>query len=181
MPTIMLVRQVLFASGIGLAGGLGGAAMAIAQTITQPYTPIFENLSIAPGFTQTNNAAPTVLRGISGGERLAQEITGRISTPTGECQGFIDDTPDHQLELQAFFNYLELQVQSPADTTLVVRGPGGTWCNDDYITMNPGIAGQWFSGTYSIWIGSFAENTYHPYVIRVLEQAPESLVPESAQ
>jgi hypothetical protein len=51
----------------------------------------------------------------------------------------------------------------------VVRGPGGTWCNDDYTNMNPGIAGQWLSGTYQIWVGSYQEDQYYPYVIRISE------------
>jgi hypothetical protein len=71
--------------------------------------------------------------------------------------------------LQDFFNYLRLQVQSSEDTTLVIRGPGGTWCNDDYTDMNPGIAGQWLSGTYHIWVGSYERENYHPYVIRISE------------
>ena len=65
-----------------------------------------------------------------------------------------------------FFDYLSLQVESPEDTVLVVRGPGGSWCNDDVLGFNPGLAGEWFSGTYDVWVGSYNEETYHPYIIR---------------
>lgn len=166
-------RSLLLSS---LSWGLVSAP-ALAQTFEQPYSRIFENISLAPGFDQPGSREPVTLRGISGGQQAAPDVTGRISTPTGDCVGFIDSTPDHEMELQEFFNYLELQVQSPADTTLVIRGPGGTWCNDDYITMNPGIAGQWLSGTYEIWIGSYEADTYHPYVIRLSERAVGAMQP----
>jgi hypothetical protein len=52
----------------------------------------------------------------------------------------------------------------------VIRGPGGTWCNDNYSGKNPGIAGQWLSGTYQIWVGSPNQTTFSPYVIRVTQQ-----------
>ncbi|HEY9646374.1 MAG TPA: hypothetical protein V6C88_08405, partial [Chroococcidiopsis sp.] len=65
-----------------------------------------------------------------------------------------------------------LQVQSTGDTMLVVRGPGGTWCNDSYNGQNPGIAGQWFSGTYEIWVGSPSNDAYYPYIIRISGTEP---------
>ncbi|MEB3232637.1 MAG: hypothetical protein VKJ64_16630, partial [Leptolyngbyaceae bacterium] len=125
-------------------------------------TPLFENAVLTPNAM----ANPTVVRGISGGPLRAGQVAGRAETATGICIGFVDREPDHQIELTAFFDYLSLQVESPADTVLVVRGPGGSWCNDDVQGFNPGLAGEWFSGTYDIWIGSYDADTYHPYVIR---------------
>lgn len=61
-------------------------------------------------------------------------------------------------------------MQSPKDTTIIVRGPGGIWCNDDFKGKNPGIAGQWLPGTYSIWVGSYDQTKYHPYVLRITER-----------
>lgn len=136
----------------------------------RPFPPsastIFENVTLSPAFSP----APATVRGISGGALAANELVGRAETITGACVGFIDQQPDHRMVLTQFFNYLSLQIQSTENTTLVVRGPGGTWCNDDYSGKNPGIAGQWLSGTYEIWIGSFEQNTYHPYVIEMTEQ-----------
>jgi hypothetical protein len=83
--------------------------------------------------------------------------------------GFVDEQPDHTIELTAFFNYLSLVVESPQDTTIVISGPGGTWCNDDFQGKNPGIAGQWLAGTYRVWVGSYDKNKYHPYVIKISE------------
>jgi hypothetical protein len=58
-------------------------------------------------------------------------------------------------------------VESPQDTTILISGPGGTWCNDDFEGKNPGIAGQWLAGTYKVWVGSYDKNNYHPYIIRI--------------
>ncbi|NJK28104.1 MAG: hypothetical protein HC925_05815, partial [Coleofasciculaceae cyanobacterium SM2_3_26] len=66
-----------------------------------------------------------------------------------------------------FFTYLSLEVESSEDTTLVIQGPGGTWCNDDYRNMNPGIAGQWLAGEYRVWVGSYKRGEYYPYAIRL--------------
>lgn len=132
---------------------------------SSPLT-IFENVTLSPSFSPD----PSTVRGISGGPQTATDVAGRAETVTGPCNGFVDQQPDHTVVLTQFFPYLSLQIQSSDDTTLVIRGPGGTWCNDDYSGKNPGIAGQWLSGTYQIWIGSYAENAYSPYVIRFTEQ-----------
>jgi hypothetical protein len=50
-----------------------------------------------------------------------------------------------------------------------VKGPGGTWCNDDFDGKNPGIVGEWLPGTYQIWIGSYKENESLPYTLKITE------------
>ncbi|HEY9639666.1 MAG TPA: hypothetical protein V6C57_04240 [Coleofasciculaceae cyanobacterium] len=147
--------------GIGLVTGLLVDLPAIAQN----PTTIFENPTLSPNFTPD----PTMVRGISGGDVPASQITGKAETATGPCNGFVDTAPDHTIVLTQYFNYLSLQVQSTDDTTLVIRGPGGTWCNDDYSGKNPGIAGKWLSGTYQIWVGSYQKDKYFPYVMRITE------------
>lgn len=162
--------------GLGLRIGLSAAVTIVtmgllsngpvsAQQSPSPRLSIFEDVTLSPNFSPD----PTTVRGISGGEQAASEISGRADTSTGACTGFIDEDPDHTIVLTDFFDYLSLQVQSPEDTTLVVRGPGGSWCNDDYQGKNPGIAGQWLSGTYEVWIGSYQQGNYHPYVMRITE------------
>lgn len=148
-------------------GALAGVGIGIPASAQNPTT-IFENITLSPDFTPD----PTTLRGISGGEVLANQAAERPETTTGPCNGFVDQLPDHTIVLTQYFNYLSLQVQSTDDTTLIIRGPGGTWCNDDYAGKNPGIAGQWLSGTYQIWVGSYQQSTYHPYVIRITELQP---------
>jgi hypothetical protein len=36
--------------------------------------------------------------------------------------------------------------------------------------MNPNIEGQWLSGKYEIWVGSYKTNAYHPYVISITDK-----------
>lgn len=141
-----------------VTGGLLGATPAIAQ-------PIFENVRIGPGFSPD----PLTVRGISGGSLPAGNIANRTETVTGLCVGFVDQQPDHTMTLTAFFDFLKLQVESPEDTTLVIKGPGGSWCNDDAQGKNPGIAGEWLEGSYGIWVGSYEKSTYHPYIIRITQ------------
>lgn len=149
--------------------------LANAQTTSSSPTPtpvvlssgvlIFEDITLTPNFTPN----PAIVRGFSGGELTAEEVAGRAETPTGVCTGFVDAEPDHQMTLTSPFQVLSLLIQSTDDTTLIIRGPGGVWCNDTYTDWNPGIAGQWLSGTYDIWVGSYNEGTYHPYVLNFSE------------
>lgn len=149
-----------------LMAGLPVDIPAYAQQIQSPVISIFENVTLSPNFSPD----PTTVRGISGGPLSASNVAGRTETATGPCTGFVDEQPDHTIQLTEFFDYLSIQVESPEDTTLVVRGPGGSWCNDDYQNSNPGIAGQWLSGSYEVWVGSYNQDSYHPYVIRITDR-----------
>lgn len=132
----------------------------------QPASPpIFENVSIGSNFSPN----PLTVRGISGGSVPADKVAGRAETVNGPCVGFVDAQADHTLVLKDFFKYLSLQVQSPEDTTIIVRGPGGSWCNDDSQGKNAGITGEWLAGTYNVWVGSFDKTKSPPYILRITE------------
>lgn len=166
-------NELIFHNGLSICGAIASACLWVTnpaeaqfnrvQIAQQPSRPLFENVTLSPGFSPD----PTVVRGISGGPQNAANVAGRAETATGPCTGYVDTEPDHTLVLTSFFNYLSLQVQSAEDTTLVIRGPGGSWCNDDYQGKDPGITGQWLSGTYEIWVGSYTANGYYPYVIQM--------------
>ncbi len=126
---------------------------------------IFEDIVIGNEF----DPDPLVVRGMSGGKIPANKLADRTETLTGPCKGFFDREPDHTLQLTSKFDYLKLQVQSPKDTTLMIEGPGGSWCNDDFEGKNPGITGEWLPGEYYIWIGSYNEDDYLPYQLRITE------------
>lgn len=97
----------------------------------------------------------------------AIEIADNESTPTGSCSGFVSQEANHTLVLTTFINMLQINVTSQEDTTLIIKGPGGIWCNDDYNGRNPAIVGQWQSGTYSVWIGSYNRNTPYTYQLEI--------------
>ncbi|MDA0209024.1 hypothetical protein QPK87_16055 [Kamptonema cortianum] len=151
-------------SGLLMLVSVAGFAP-LGQAQTTPISPTFRSITVSPKFSPD----PLVLKGIGGGEVSASDRVGIVETSTGFCVGFINDRPDHRLVLTEAFSYLSLQVQSPQDTMLVVRGPGGTWCNDDLVGKNPGIAGEWLPGTYEVWVGSYRQADYHPYLIKITE------------
>lgn len=124
---------------------------------------IFDNVTLSAGFSPD----PTELRGVSGGTVPAKQVAEQAETPTGACVGFVDAEPDHTVTLKSYFDYLRLQIDSPDDTTLVVRGPGGTWCNDDFQDKNAGVEGQWLAGTYQVWVGSYVKDRAIPYTLRI--------------
>jgi len=158
-----LAIALLPAGIIGLTPRLAQAQ----QIVITGGSTIFENVTLRPTFSNAT------VRGISGGPVSATQLAGQSTTDTGSCLGFVDEQPDHRIQLTDRFAFLSMQVQSTADTTLVVRGPGGVWCNDNYsLDFNPGMAGEWLPGTYEIWIGSHRVNRYYPYVIQITETQP---------
>ena len=62
---------------------------------------------------------------------------------------------------------MRLEVESTSDTTILVQGAGGTWCNDDAGSANPVIEGQWQPGIYQIWVGSYQANKNNDYQIKI--------------
>ena len=143
--------------------------------VTAGFNPVAHAQTAAPIFGDATiqhplSSDPLILRGMSGGAIPGSKIAGKAETPpTGPCKGFMDEAPDHTVKLTSKFDYLKLVVQSPADTTMIVKGTGGTWCNDDFDGKNPGIVGEWLPGTYQIWIGSYEKNEYLPYTLKIIE------------
>ena len=122
-------------------------------------------LSLSPQFTPD----PAEASGLSGGSITASKVAGQADTSTGSCLGYVDSQPNHTLNLKALFSYLKVQVQSAEDTTIVVQGPGGTWCNDDFQNRNAGLDGEWLPGTYQIWVGTYRSDKITPYTLRITE------------
>ncbi|MEB3274162.1 MAG: hypothetical protein VKJ85_10305 [Prochlorothrix sp.] len=130
-----------------------------------PQRGLFRPITLAPGFTPD----PFYLSGISGGRLSAEAQAGRSETETGIYWGYVSEQPDHRLVLTTFFDYLNVGVASAGDTTLVIRGPGGTWCSDDASGQDPRIGGQWLPGTYEVWVGSADPDTYLVYDLQLTE------------
>jgi hypothetical protein len=135
------------------------------RSSAQEAPPIFGDVTIGKNFSPD----PFTVRGMSGGSVSGNQVAKRPDTPTGPCTGFVDETPDHTLQLTSKFDYLKVQVQSPQDTTIIIKGPGGIWCNDDFDGKNAGITGEWLTGTYQIWVGSYSKGQYLPYTLQITE------------
>jgi len=162
MFKIHFERQCKWAALI-LAIFVGGAIVPMSAQAQSP--PLFQNTTLSPKFTPD----PTDLKGITGGSVAAKEVAGQADTPTGGCLGFMDAAANHTIELKAFFKYLKIQTQSSEDTTIVIKGPGGVWCNDDLQDKNAGIEGEWLPGAYQVWVGTYNKDKATPYILRVTE------------
>ncbi|ELS03074.1 hypothetical protein Xen7305DRAFT_00027930 [Xenococcus sp. PCC 7305] len=114
---------------------------------------------------------PMLIDGTSGGQIEAIEVVNIKETSTGPCNGLVEQQPNHILILNTFFEFLKIEVESSIDTTILVQGPGGIWCNDDYNNINPALEGQWQQGKYKLWVGSY-ESTPNNYRIRITGSNP---------
>ena len=119
---------------------------------------------------QNTLTQPLTIEGMSGGSIAALEITQTENTATGYCDGFANSQPNHILKLDSFWQFLRLEVESDADTTILVQGSGGTWCNDDVSSVNPMIEGAWQPGIYKVWVGSYQAGSSNNYQIKITGQ-----------
>ncbi len=142
----------------------------ISTIVSFLYTPVFAQ-EIARNTTLKHEFAPNplILEGMSGGELKATEVANIEETTTGYCDGYVNLQPNHILILESFFEFLKIEVESDDDTTILVQGPGGIWCNDDFYSTNPVIEGEWQEGSYQIWIGSYQPNSPNNYQIKITE------------
>jgi hypothetical protein len=87
------------------------------------------------------------------------------------CAGWVTTRPDFELSYTAGDLALTISVESEADTTLIINGADGQWyCNDDTNGVNPQVRFDTpRSGTYDIWIGTFAEDAHQPARLNISE------------
>lgn len=148
-------------------GGRGlGLLAAIAALTGTAIANESQSLSLGSGFSPN----PTILRGQGGGPHSAVSIVGVSTTPTGPCLGYISREPHQRITLEDRFPNLEIRVASAQDTTLVISGPGGTWCNDDTYGYDPAIGGEWLPGNYRIWVGAYRAQDTPSYRLYIEEK-----------
>jgi len=147
---------------------MSSAAIAIAASVYVPAVSaqrLF--LSLADGFTPN----PTVVEGTGGGDRRAETVVNMRQTSTGPCLGYVSSEPHEEITLQANFSHLEMRVESDLDTTLIIEGPGGVWCNDDHGGKNPTISGEWLPGLYRIWVGAYRADDVPDYRLSIRDRS----------
>lgn len=149
----MNVKRIQRRTAIGCC--LGGLVVVVtSQAATSPIRVRAADpnpVVLAAGFTPD----PTVVAGVGGGDWSAAQVIERRQTATGLCLGYISLEPHEEVTLTDYFSNLEMRVESPLDTTLIIQGPGGVWCNDDSQGKDPMIAGEWLPGSYRVWIGAY--------------------------
>ena len=145
---------------VGITAILSGISSTSAQELARNIT-----------LDHQMNPNPMMINGMSGGSLEAIAVVKTKETSTGPCNGLVNREPNHILILKTFFEFLKIEVESSIDTTILVQGPGGVWCNDDYNDFNPAIEGQWQKGKYKLWIGSY-EETSNSYQIKITGKNP---------
>jgi len=120
-------------------------------------------MNLAPGFTPSMMTATGSADGITNASSL-----------DANCHGQIPIVPQHVLNVTAAIPNLTLLVHAPepADTTLVVRTPTGTYlCNDDTTGYDPAISGAFAPGTYEVFVGAYSSDSRGiAYQLGVTEQ-----------
>lgn len=97
---------------------------------------------LGPGFSPD----PQTGQGETGGDTDASRFGP-------QCRGWIAGVPDHTLRVTAALD-LQLAVDSTVDSTLVVVGPGGVFCDDDSNgQLDARIGARLTPGDYAVYVG----------------------------
>jgi hypothetical protein len=135
------------------------ASTAMAQPTARFAAPTLGVRTLAPGFLPDPMTVPGSARG-----------TVDASTLSPSCAGFVAAAPDLALVLRGPEPWLRVYVQSPADTTLVVRRPDGTFhCDDDSYGRHPSVEGAFAPGRYLVWVGTYHAGQTATYTLSVTE------------
>ncbi len=135
----------------GIAALACAASPAAAQDISAD--PTYETVRLSAGFTPD----PYTVDLSSGGSIDAETLSG-------QCRGYIANSPDVRLIYEEGSGVLPLiiKVESDADTTLVVNAPNGSWyCDDDTgDRLNPLMRFEDpDGGRYEIWVGTYSDSS----------------------
>lgn len=124
--------------GWGCVAGLVGALLAPAAAA--------QDFTLGAGFTPD----PQIGTGWSGGPNQASRFGS-------QCVGSIAQQPDHHINVTSAVN-LRLAVESDIDSTLVVMGPAGVFCDDDSgDRLNARIDARLTPGQYAVYVGNYSE------------------------
>ncbi|QQE67095.1 hypothetical protein GFS31_38020 [Leptolyngbya sp. BL0902] len=151
---------------LGLSAGLG--CLKAGSVIAQAWpnwsgTPLYGEISLWSGFEPD----PYTVDIVAGGSSSVSSM----GLGSG-CTGFITaEQPDFRVHYEAGQYPLSFLVESSADTTLVINGPGAGWyCNDDFDGANPMVMfSAPASGQYDIWVGVYGSSSTHGATLYVTE------------
>jgi hypothetical protein len=111
---------------------------------------------IAPG------SPPIVLSGQSGGPRNANSMGS-------SCRGNIAFAPDHVFNVVAPMQVTFTVLNQGGDTTMIVMGPSGVFCDDDSAgSLRPQVSQMLMPGQYQVFIGTYGGGGMHPYTLRAM-------------
>ena len=164
---VVLAKRQLALAGMRL-GGLAGGAIALVSTIALlPASAQVLVPSSSESVTLTEEGIQ--FEGTTAGEYGLMRLAGR-DRRRRLCLGYGSEQPSHILVLTEDTNQLSMSVTSDGDTTLLVEGPKGIDCNDNYRRDSRDAAlrdGNWPAGTYRIWVGAFEQGDRLNYKLLV--------------
>ncbi|AHJ29858.1 hypothetical protein PN465_00920 [Nodularia spumigena CS-584] len=133
------------------------AALVMSLTVTEANLAEVPRLQIQPNVT----SEALVLNGISGG------------TVASNC-GNIANAPNQIIQLTQPLPYLRLTVDSPGQPTLLIDGPGGSFCvlSDNYSGSKPELTGYFMPGEYTLHVGELSQSQYN-YTLSISQQKSE--------
>ena len=127
-------------------------------------------LSQAPASPSRLRADGSEVQGTTAGSYSLTQLAAR-DRRRKLCLGYGTQDPSHLLELEADQGRLQIRVESGNDTTLLIQGPNGIDCNDNYTRDHRDAAitrSRWPAGLYRIWVGSFDQGDQVNYRLRVI-------------
>ena len=142
------MRSVTFLLLTAMAPAIG-----VAQDISRDA--YFGEISLSSGFDDD----PRIIEMLAGGSvNLFESIQL-------DCNGFVSDAPDYQINYSTGTTNFDLSffAVSEVDTVLLINTPDGQWhCNDDYGEGFGLAAGLTFeqplAGVYDIWVGVYDQD-----------------------
>lgn len=115
----------------------------------------FGEISLSAGFDDD----PRIIEMVAGGS------VNLIESTQFDCNGFVSEAPDYQIDYSTGNTTFELSffAVSEVDTILLINTPDGKWhCNDDYgegFGLAAGITfEQPLAGIYDIWVGVYDQS-----------------------
>lgn len=128
------MRTTIRMLGVAAMLWLGFAASGAAQD--------YQNFTLGAGFMPD----PQTGTGTTGG---AVDAAARGDG----CVGMIDEVPDHVITVTSALG-LRATVRSGVDSTLVIRGPAGTFCDDDSAgALDAEVVARLTPGDYEVYVG----------------------------
>lgn len=172
------LRNVTGAAGllaIGLAAGAcdrGGDAPeppAAAEQAAEQAAPSEPAAPAGPPVlaVAADLSAPVTASGTAGGAVNARETHTGTAPHTG-CVGYMPAEPQHLLNIDGEQTLTVVaNVQGTGDLTMAIVGPSGTWCNDDFEGLDPGLTAAFPTGEYRVFVGTFGAEQSFPYTLTV--------------
>lgn len=128
---------------------------------------------VAPPPPQPHMGGARFGAAVVGPRRMYATLSGTSGGPVSarsygsSCRGYISPQPSHTVTVRSPM-VLTFDVTGQGDTTLVIIGPGGTFCNDDGGSgFNPRITRPMQPGVYQVYVGSYSNGRVYPYTLSI--------------